>query len=266
MGSVVDEKLKCLREILFRVDSVLIAFSGGTDSSLLLAIASRIIRGKCLAVMIASEFVPSWEIRNARKIAKKLNVKLRIVKVRVLLNAKIKNNDRLRCYCCKQLIIKELQKIAEQEDIAVIMDGSNADDFKMHRPGKKALTEAGVHSPLAECGLTKEQVRIIARNYKLPNWNKPSSSCLATRFAYGEELNSISLNRVMEAEQFLRGYVKGQLRVRSHGNLARIEVSLPEMKKLLNIPGRNLLKKFKKLGFVQVCVDLGGFRSGSMDF
>jgi uncharacterized protein len=245
---------------------VLVAFSGGVDSTLLLKVAAETLGGDVLAVIAGSETYPVREIRAARGIAKALKVRHRVIHTCEIENPKFVKNPPTRCYYCKQELFSSLKGIAEAEGIPYVLDGQNVDDAGDFRPGAKAGRELGVRSPLKDAGLTKDDIREISRAYGLPTWNKPSLACLASRFPYETAIEVKSLKQVGAAEDFLRGQGFGQLRVRHHGPLARIEITPAEFPALMKPAVRDrIVARLKKLGYLYVTLDLAGYRTGSMN-
>jgi uncharacterized protein len=276
-----EKKLDQLLQTLGTLDSMVVALSGGVDSAVLLAAAlhargrlpaSRLQSGAptphIRAVTVRTPYVPNREREDALAIASFLGVEHHILDLPF--PEELKNNPELRCYFCKKKIFSRILEYAElecaEEEAWTVLEGSNADDLHDYRPGMRALDELGIRSPLAEAGLAKEEVREIARSWGLPVWNKPSYSCLLTRFPHGSAVNEETLLVVDRAETVLREEGFGFVRVNSHGSLARIEV-LAEERRHLCETGRmdRIDAMLRKLGYRHVTFDLGGYRRGSMD-
>ncbi|MEM2905676.1 MAG: ATP-dependent sacrificial sulfur transferase LarE [Candidatus Bathyarchaeia archaeon] len=260
-------KFSSLVEWLRARGRVLIALSGGVDSSFLAAAARIALADRAVVVTADSVTLPPGELSEAKKLASSLGLRQVVVKENELQDERFALNPPDRCYYCKMGLIKELRKVAAQEGIDVILDGTNADDLKGHRPGALALREGGVRSPLAELGFTKNEIRAISKALGLPTWSKPSMACLSSRFEYGQRITAEGLHRVGEAESFIRTLTGvRQLRVRCHGELARIEVGKDERSLLADedIMDR-VSEKLRALGFRYVTLDLTGYRTGSMD-
>ncbi len=264
---MVKTKIKRLQQILSDMGSVLIAFSGGIDSTFLLKAALDTLgREKVLAVTASSETYPAEELKYAESLAQSLDAKHISIFTEELKDENFVNNPPDRCYYCKIELFGKLLAIAENNNLAFVADGANADDLGDFRPGLKAGRELGVRSPLQEAGLSKEEIRIMAREKGLPNWNKPSMPCLSSRFPYGQAITTGKLQQVEEAERFLRSLGFEQLRVRHHGDIARIEVPSGMIEKVAALPLREqVAAKLKALGFNYITLDLKGFRSGSMN-
>jgi uncharacterized protein len=259
-------KLENLKNIVCEMESVLVAFSGGADSSLLLKVARDTLGKEARAVLVNAEIHTRREAAEAADIADALRTELKTIDVTALDIPEVRRNARDRCYHCKRDVFTRLKAIAARRGLRWVADGSNADDREMYRPGRKALHELGVRSPLAEAGMTKADVRALSKELGLPTWDKPSNACLASRVPYDEELTEEMLRRVEEAEDFIRELGFSQVRVRSTGATARIEVAKREVERLASEHvAERVVERLKQLGYIYVSVDLEGYRSGSMD-
>lgn len=268
--SSLDRKNIKLEKILSGYKSVLLAFSGGVDSTFLLAAAKKVLGENVLAVTAVSETYSAGELKEAKNTAKTLKAKHLIIKTCELQDKRFSSNPPERCYFCKSELFTQLKYIARKKGIKYVIDASNKDDLKDFRPGSKAKKELGVRSPLQEAGLTKDDIRKLSRNMGLITWNRPSAACLASRLPYGEKITKEKLRKIEKAENLINCLLGTKniapVRVRSHGNIARIELGKDGIKRIL---GNDIMKKIvsglKSLGFKYVTVDLEGFRSGSMN-
>jgi len=261
---MLDEKLESLKQIIKSLESVVVAYSGGVDSTFLAKVAYDVLDDKALAVTIKTEVHPDWEFEEAVEIAKKLGFNHDTVEASALDIQQFEDNPPDRCYYCKKEILAILKQVAEKRGLRCIIEGSNLDDLGDHRPGMRALEEAGIRSPLKEAGLTKADIRSLSRNLGLPTWDKPSFACLASRFPYGAKITRENLKIVDTGESILRGLGIRQIRLRHHGDIARIEVPESDMEKLLKNRDQ-IVKKFKDIGYKYVTMDLQGYRTGSLN-
>jgi uncharacterized protein len=259
-------KLESLKQILASLKSVLLAYSGGVDSTFLLKVAKDVLGDNVLAVTATSVIYPSHETDDARAMAKQFSVRHLLIPNNALSNSKFTENSPERCYWCKKELFQKLKSLAKEYGLKHVIDGTNHDDTGDFRPGMRATGELGVRSPLLEAELTKDEIRSYSKSFGLPTWVKPTYACLASRFPYGTRITEDNLKRVGKAEEFLRKYSITQLRVRHHDKTARIELPKDDIAKLLDDKVRQeVLSFFKKLGYAYVTLDLEGYRSGSMN-
>jgi len=259
-----NEKLSRLQKIIIKYQSVVIAFSGGVDSSLLLKVAVDTLGDQVLAVTLRSLINPPGEVDEALHLAGTLGVKHVIIDFNPLQDEEFVSNPPLRCYYCKKKIMGLVLELARGQGYRHVLDGVNADDTGDYRPGMQAGRELGVKNPLLEAGLTKAEIRELSRRMDLPTAENPSAACLASRFPYGTRITAGALQKVAAAELFLRSKGYTQVRVRNHGDLARIEVPGEEIPALLKNTAV-IAAKLKELGFTYVTMDLQGYRTGSMN-
>ncbi|HUT69532.1 MAG TPA: ATP-dependent sacrificial sulfur transferase LarE [Desulfatiglandales bacterium] len=259
-------KSQNLEDILLDMESVLIAFSGGVDSTLLLRVAKDVLGNKVLAVTASSTVYPSEEIEQAKALAHNLKARHEIIETRELTNPKFVSNPKDRCYWCKKELFAELTSIAKENNLKYVVDGSNFDDLDDFRPGMEAARELGVRSPLQEAMLTKPDIRSMSKRMGLPTWSKPSFACLASRLPYGTRITRENLITIDKAERFLKDLGFTHVRVRHHDTIARIEVPKKDIPRLLSDkPSSKIVSYFKTLGYSYVTVDLEGYRTGSMN-
>ena len=261
-----DAKLELLKDILKKMESVVIAFSGGVDSTFLSSVANEVLGQKALTVFGHSSVCPPGDLEEALYLAQKLGFRFRIVETRELDDPKFVANTPDRCYYCKQELFGNLKNIASSEGIKWTLDGSNYDDVKDYRPGRKAGKELGVRSPLCEVQLTKEEIRQLSLKWGLATWDKPASPCLASRIPYGIAVSEDILRKIAQGEEHLRKLGIRQLRLRHHGDIARIEVEAKDMALLLDENIRSkIVKNIKDLGYSYVTLDLNGYHPGSLN-
>jgi len=257
-------KYEVLLSQLNSYDSMLVAYSGGIDSTLLAVAAHVVLGDKCLCALATSDTYPQSEVDDARRIAQELKLRLVEVETNELVDPLFRENSPERCYHCKIELFGFLRTLATNNGFTHLADGSNIDDLDDHRPGRRAANEIGVVSPLVDAGFTKQDIRDVARMLGLPNWDKPSMACLASRFPYGEEITEQGLHQVAEAEAELRRMGLRQFRVRSHGNVARLEVEPDEMDHAWEMRTA-VSDAIKRAGFSFVAQDLEGYRTGSLN-
>jgi uncharacterized protein len=253
-----------LSKIFQEMGQILVAFSGGVDSTFVLKRAHQVLGSRCMAVVAASETFPSREFDAAVELAEEMGVRLLKTEISELDNADFVANNPDRCYHCKTGLYTHLKRIAAEQGYPYIVDGSNMDDLGDYRPGLAAKTEQGVRSPLQEAAMTKDDIRELSRRLGLRTWNKPSFACLSSRIPYGTKIEKHKIDQLDEAEDFLLSLGLWQVRVRHHEQIARIEVMPNEMPKVIE-HSVEIYQKFSSLGFQYVTLDLQGYRTGSMN-
>lgn len=259
-------KLGRLRRILKRMGNVLVAFSGGVDSTFLLRVSREELGENVLAVIASSETYPEREVKAARRLAGRLGAEALVIKTKEIDNPDFAKNPPQRCYHCKQELFSRLRDIAAERSIPHILDGSNIEDRADFRPGARAGKELGIRSPLQEARLTKTEIRLLSREFGLPTWDKPSLACLASRFPYDTPIKRKTLIQVGKAEDYLKKCGFGQLRVRHHGKIARIELEPGDFGLIMDDKRKSrIVRTFKDLGYAYVSLDLEGYRTGSMN-
>lgn len=263
-----EKKEKLQKQMLvYAQGDVLVAFSGGVDSSLILklAVQAAVETGhKVYGIMMHTMLHPMGEVEDARATAEQIGAEFRVLEIDELKGADILDNPVDRCYRCKKYLFRNLIEEGEKLGVSAMMEGTNEDDLHVYRPGLRAIRELGIHSPLAEAGMTKAEVRKLAGELGISVSNKPSMPCLATRFPYGTPISYEAMRKVDEGEAFVRSLGFYNVRLRIHNDVARIEVDVNEMPRLLE-HCEQIVAKLKNLGYDYITVDLEGFRSGSMD-
>lgn len=262
----IQKKYSKLKKLVVDMESVVVAFSGGVDSTFLLKVCSDLLNEKALAVTATSPTYPSFEFEEAKKLAADMGCRHDVIDSNELDIPGFSENSPLRCYFCKSELFGLLKDKALELGISHVVDGTNCDDLSDYRPGKKAAEELAVRSPLVEAGLGKDEIRELSRSLGLSTWNKPSFACLSSRFPYGTDITYDRVKMVGNCEDILRELSLGQFRVRYHDEIARIEINKSEFDKLLSDDVRErVVAGFKEQGFKYVAFDLEGYRTGSMN-
>ncbi|WP_238902104.1 ATP-dependent sacrificial sulfur transferase LarE [Clostridium sp. YIM B02506] len=263
---LLDEKLELLKDIIRKKGSAAVAFSGGVDSTFLIRVAKEVLGDKLIAVTATSSTYPERELNEAIKYAKDFGVKHIIISSEELDIEGFASNPKNRCYYCKKELFTKVKEVALENGVEYVFDGSNLDDNGDYRPGMLAAKELLVISPLKEAGLSKKDIRDLSKEYGLETWNKPAFACLSSRFPYGNKITLPKLKMIDQAEQFLLDMGIRQVRVRHHGEIARIEVAPEEREKFFNIEFMDKISsKFKEIGFIYTTLDIAGYRTGSMN-
>ena len=264
--ATLKEKKQQLEDYLKSLGSVAVAFSSGVDSTFLLKVAHDVLGARAIAVTARSCSFPERELNEAKAFCKKEGIEHIIVESEELSIDGFRQNPKNRCYLCKRELFTKILDIAQSHGIAHVAEGSNLDDNGDYRPGLIAVAELQIKSPLREAGMTKDDIRQLSKEMKLPTWDKQSFACLSSRFVYGETITEEKLAMVDKAEQRLLDLGFHQVRVRIHGNIARIEIMPEEFPKILqNGTAAELDRYFRSLGFLYVTLDLGGYKTGSMN-
>ena len=265
MDPALEAKKQKLLDILRELGGCVIGFSGGVDSTFLFAVAAGVLGERALAVTATSETYPERELREANDLAAKIGGRHRVIVSEELDIPGFAENPTDRCYHCKSELFTKLRKVAAEEGLPHVADGSNVDDRGDYRPGRRALRELGVRSPLEEAGLSKADIRELSKVMELPTWDKPSFACLSSRFPYGVTITREKLTVVGRAEEALRDLGLRTLRVRHHGDVARLELGAEEFGRVTNGLRDEVVRRVKAAGYTYVALDLQGYRTGAMN-
>jgi len=266
MNNGLTTKREHLLSILKGYGSLLVAYSGGVDSTFLLAVAHEALKKNLTAITAESPLHPASEIRAAKAFAQELGVKHMLIQSREMSQADFKANTKKRCYLCKKYLFEDLVKIAYDLGFKHVAHGANLDDLEDFRPGFDAAREMKITAPMVDAGLTKNDIRMLSKQMNLKTWNKPPMSCLATRIPYGTQITTEKLKMIEKAEQIILGLGFTGCRVRLHSKVARIEVDPDDVERILNQGVRSsIVGKLREIGFSHVAVDLEGYQQGSMN-
>ena len=263
-GVTIAEKIDAISAYMKELGSILVSYSGGVDSAVLAAIAHNALGENSMAVTADSETISRKELECAKQTAAEIGIRFTTIRFSELDDPNFVKNPKNRCYFCKKMRIQALRKVAQKYNIAHIADGTTASDLSQHRPGIKAVTEEGVLIPFVEFGITKPDIRAMARHLGLSVSEKPSQACLSSRFPYGESITREDLAMIERAEDYLANLGCTQRRVRKHGNIARIEIRENQFSLVMKHK-KGIIERFKSLGFSYITLDIEGFRSGSLD-
>jgi pyridinium-3,5-biscarboxylic acid mononucleotide sulfurtransferase len=261
----IDEKYQRLQQFISGLGKAAVAFSGGVDSSFLSKVAHDVLGDQAMAITVVSPMLPKSELDGAKELAADVGITHVLVEDNDI-EEEVAENPVNRCYYCKKVEFSTIQRTAAAHSIKYVLDGSNLDDMSDYRPGLHALEELAIASPLREVGLTKDEIRELSRRLGLKTWDKPAYACLASRIPYGERITENKLSIVEKAEDYLRETGFRQFRVRSHGDIARIEVAADEREKLFSTATMDEISlRLKSIGFLYVCVELEGYRMGNLN-
>ena len=262
--AALQAKLDALKRAITGMGSIMVAYSGGVDSTFVAAMAHDLLDGRALAITGVSPSVPASEVEQAKELARHIGIAHELIETREMDDPNYVANTPDRCFHCKDGLYGRLTAMARERGFDCVADGCNLDDTGDFRPGRRAAARHTVHSPLVEAGLTKEDIRALSRERGLPTWNKPAMACLSSRIPYGTPVTVEALGRIEEAEACLRSLGLRQLRVRHHDDVARIETDEPGLE-LLIARRAEVVERLKALGYLYVTLDLAGYRSGSLN-